>query len=189
MVAHHGDQVVQLHDLAHAGDRLGLAVVHAGDLPPHHRARGQGGDLEARQPDVDAVLRRSVHLLRGVEPLGRRADQLEVLRILELHVGGDRQLGRGIGQLAVAQFFAGVRYGSIFRLARGRIDVPALGRGGDQHGARGGAGLPERRVERPHRAGRAGDLEAEQRVGVELVVGRGVRGLHLIPGDLELFGH
>ena len=52
--------------------------------------------------DVDAVDRRAVDLAGDIEPLGRRADDAEGARVLELDVGGSRQLRRRIGQLAIS---------------------------------------------------------------------------------------
>ena len=78
--------VVELHDLAHALDGLGGRVVDALQLTTEHRRLRQRGDLHAGRTRVDAIDRRAVDLGRRVEPLGRRADQLEVLRILERHL-------------------------------------------------------------------------------------------------------
>ena len=73
-------------------------------------------------------------------------------------------------------------------MAAGRIDLPAVGGGGDQHRAGRGTGLAERHEEGPHRGRAARNLEAEERVGEALVVGRRMLDLHLGQFDVELFG-
>ncbi len=92
IVGHDGDCVVEADDLAHSLDRFRLAVVDADHLAADHRTRGDRGDLHPRQPDVDAVHRGAVDLGRRIEPLCGRADQDEVLRVLERDLGRYGQL-------------------------------------------------------------------------------------------------
>lgn len=68
-----------------------------------------------------------------------------------------------------------------------RIDVPTLGGRRHQHGARGRAGLAQRLPRATDRVRIAGGLHPEQRIGVELFVGRGVLQLHLPEINLQLF--
>src|SRR5262249_60726954 len=64
--------------------------------------------LHARRPSAEATEGRPVDLRRRVEPLGRRADELEVLRPLERHVFGRRHAGGVGGKFAyVARFPVG----------------------------------------------------------------------------------
>ena len=189
MVGHDGDRIVQADDLAHALDRPRLAVVEAGHLAAEHRTRGDGRDLHPRQPHVDAILRGPVHLRRCVEPLRGRSNQPEVLRLLEGDLRGHRQFGRLVGQRAVGERTAGRRVGhhSPLRPARRRVHVPRRCCGGHEHGARRRPGAAQRLVEHPHGSRGARFLIAEERIGVELVVGRSVLEPDLVQSDLELF--
>ncbi len=92
VVGHHGNRLVEPDDLAHALDGLRLAVIEASYLASEDRTRGDRGDLHPWQPHVDAKLRRAVYFCRSIEPLGGRADELEVFRVLERDLRGQRQL-------------------------------------------------------------------------------------------------
>ncbi len=163
VVGRHGDHVTQVDDLAHARDGHRLGFVQSRDLAAQDRARGDGGNLHSRQPHVDAELGLAVHLVRRVQPLGGRADQGEVLRILERHLVRHRQFGRFFGQRAIRERTAGRPVGHDAPLgpARRGVDVPRLGGGGDEHAPRGRSRAPERLVERAHRRRAAGFLIAE----------------------------
>jgi hypothetical protein len=82
VVADHGDRIVRLDDLAHAGDPLRVGVVDAAKRATKHRTRRDGRVDHVRDPHVEAEYGRAIHLLRRIEPLDRGADDLEVLRIL-----------------------------------------------------------------------------------------------------------
>ena len=56
MVADHRNQIVQHHDLAHAGNRYGSTIVDVGDRTAEHGARREGRELHSRRQGVDAVL-------------------------------------------------------------------------------------------------------------------------------------
>ena len=190
VIGHHRDRVVEDDDLADPFDRLCLAVVDADQLATDHGTRGDGGDLHSRQLDVDAELRGPIHLPGGIEALGRRADQLEVLRVPERDLRWDRQLRGPVRQYAVGELAAGgrVRDDSSPRLARSLIDLPRLGCRGHEHRPRGRAGAAQRLVERAHGRRGARLLIAEEFVRVEVVVGRRVLDLDLIQSDLQLLG-
>jgi hypothetical protein len=87
------DRIVEPHDLAHALDGERRRIIHALQPPAEHGRLRQRRDLHAGRPDVDAVDSGAVDLRRRIEPLRRRADELEVFRLLERHVGWDRQAG------------------------------------------------------------------------------------------------
>ena len=190
MVGDHGDGIVDPHHLAHALDRARRRLVHRFRLAAEHRRDGDRRDLHARQLGVDAELGAAVDLVRRVQPLGRRADQGEVLRILQRHAVGrrHRQGGGGVHQLAVAQAArAGrVRDHAVPRPAGGGIDAPLLGRRRDQQGAGDRAGLAQRRPEGADRGRKAGRLDVQDRIGIERVVRRRMLEPDLIEADLQL---
>ena len=147
------DGVVEPHDLAHTLDGLGRRIVHALQAAAEHGRLRQRCDLHAGRTSVDAIDRRAVDLRRGVEPLGRRADQLEVFGLLERDVRRDRHARSVGGKLAIFDASSGrrVQHLAALRAAGCGIDVPALGRGRHQHGARGRAGLAQRLPRAAHR--------------------------------------
>jgi hypothetical protein len=101
MIGDDGDGVVEAHDLPHALDGLGCRIVHAFHATAENRRLRERRDLDPRRPNVDAIDGRAVDLRRRVQPLGRRADELEVLRPLECHGFGHRHTGGVGGKLAV----------------------------------------------------------------------------------------
>jgi len=101
MLGYDGDGVVEAHDLTHALDGLGCRIVHALHAAAEHGRLRERRDLHARRPSVDAINGRAVDLRRRVQPFGRRADELEVLRSLERHVLGHRHAGGVGGQFAI----------------------------------------------------------------------------------------
>jgi hypothetical protein len=141
-----GDGIVEADDLAHALDGFRSRVVHALHATAEDRRLRERCDLHAGRPYVDAVHGRSVDLRRRVEALQGLADQLEVLRLLERNLRGDRKARRVGGKLAVAQLSPGrfVNHHSALRATGRRIDVPAVCRGRDEHRSRGCAGFAHR---------------------------------------------
>ena len=190
MVRHDGDGVVEPDDLTHALDRLGGRIIHALHAAAEDRRLGKRGDLHAGRPGVDAVHRRPVDLAGCVQALGRRADQLEILRPLQRHAFGERHAGGLGGKLAIAGLPAGRRMNHLaaLRAARCRVDFPALCRRPYEHGPGDGAGLAHLLPRTAHGVRIAGRLDAQQRICVELFVGRRVLQLHLLQVHLELFG-
>ena len=190
VIADDGDQIVQYDDLLHARDLPGGAVIDLADLAAEHRAGRERGELHAGQHRVDAVDRLAVGLVGRIKALQRRADQREILGILERHVLGRglaarRKRQRAIGKLASA---LAMRDLAIRCLAATGLDLPLLGCGLYQHGARTGAGIAQRLPERPDRIGIAGDLKPERRIAVKLVVRRRVLQRDLPEVGVEFFG-
>src|SRR5262252_7575534 len=141
-------------------------------------------------PNVDAIDGRAVDLPCCVQTLGRRADELEILRPLERHVFGDRHAGGVGGKLAICGAFPRrrVQHFTTLRAAGRCIHIPALCRRGDEHGSRGRTGLAQRLPRRAYRAGIAGCLYASQPgITVELFVGRSMLQPHLFQLHLQLF--
>ena len=103
MVADDGDEIVEHDDLAHTGQFFRGAVVDMLHLAAEHRALGKGRELHVRHHGVDAVDGLAVGFVRRVVTFQRLADQREILRILELRLVRHRQLGGGIGELAVSE--------------------------------------------------------------------------------------
>ena len=81
-----------------------------------------------------------------------------------------------------------VQHLAALRAAGRRIDIPALGRGRHQHGSRGRTGLAQRLPRPADRVRVAGRLHPQQRIGVELLVGRRMLQPHLVEIHLQLFG-
>src|SRR5262245_64498686 len=118
----------------HALDRLRLAVVHTRELSAKHRTGRQRGDLHLGDPYVDAELRSAVDLVGGIQALGGRANQLEVLWILERDAAWQRQRSRLVDQRAVPEAAAGRSMDHLAprSVASARVDLPCLRRGGHQ---------------------------------------------------------
>ena len=156
-----------------------------------HRTLHDRGVQHVRQAHVDGVDRLARDLVGDVEPPLRRADQLPVLRILQAGPAPAaasaaaaaatrpnvtvRPLGRWVMTLFAAR-------------ALGGRHVPARGGGGDQHLARGGAGLAQVVLRRADGAAGAGRHVAPDAVAPAVLVRRGELGLHLAPVAFELFG-
>ena len=71
--------IVEPHDLAHALDSFRCGVIDALYAPAEHRRLRQCRDLHAGRARVDPIDCAAVDLARDIEPLGRRADQLELV--------------------------------------------------------------------------------------------------------------
>src|SRR6266511_2439195 len=132
--------------VAHAGHRLCAVRVQAPQPTTEHRRPLDRGDQHPGHVHVDPEHCAPVHLRGRVEPRHPRADQPEVLRILERGVGRDGQRRRPRGERPVGQPPAGgdVDYRAALGAAGGAVDLPHLRRGGDQHLAGGGARLAQR---------------------------------------------
>jgi hypothetical protein len=87
----HRDAARHLHDLDHAGYRVGCSGIEGFD----RRAKlGRALDEcheHARQHHIQRELRRTVNLCGHVDARCLAADQLELSRILEIHLFGYRQ--------------------------------------------------------------------------------------------------
>ncbi len=189
VIGHDGDGIVDAQHLAHAGNRTRRSVVHRGEPAAEHRRGHDRRHLHAGKPHVDAELRGAPHLLAGIQPPVRRADQAEALR-LQRHVVRDRQRRGALDEVAIADPPpAGVvQHGAVAGPAGSRIDVPERRRSGDQHLARGGAGPPHRLPGRAHGERTVGLLVAHDRVGIERVVGGRMLHRHGVEADLQLLG-
>ncbi len=190
MVGHDGDGIVEPHDLAHAVNGLGRRIIHALQTSTEHGRLRQRCDLHPRRTNVDAVDGGSVDLRGRVQALRRGADELEILRALEHHAFGDGH-ARGVGgERAIRDPSSGrgVKHFAALRAAGRRIDVPAARRRRHQHGSRDRTGLAQGPPRPPYRVRVAGGLHAQQRVGVELFVGRRMFEAHLLQVHFQLFG-
>jgi hypothetical protein len=106
-------------------------------------------DLHTRRTSVDAEDCSSVDLRRQIEPLRRRADQFEVLRLLEPYFVGNWHAERIVGKLSVRRASSRRRMQNlaVLRAARRRVNIPTGGRR-RQHGSR-GRPSPAQRLPRP----------------------------------------
>ena len=173
------------------GCRLGF--VHRLELAARHGTNRNGRDLHAGQSHIDAVLCLPVNLVRRVEPLGGRADQLEVLGVLEHDfVGrGNRQRCRPFRERAVVEPAAGRVVDNVagFRAAGRGVDAPGLRRRFDKKHARGRTCFAQRLPEGAHRGRAAGHLEAHKGICVKPVVWRRMFEMDLIEIDFEFLGN
>ena len=172
-VGHHGHAVRDLHHVLHARHRLGLAGVEAHRLAADHGALQEGRVEHPRQLDVDPELRAAVDLPPRVETVDGLAQVPAVLGVLQRHVLRDGQLRGGLGQRAIGRLLsARTLHCAVPRAAGGGVNAPSLRRGGDEHGARLGAGRAQLVEAFPHRGRAPGDLAAEEAVDVDLAHGR-----------------
>ena len=189
VIGDHGHGVVEGDDAVHAGHRERGRLVEGADRAAEHGRRRNGGDLHARHLHVDAEHRGAVHLPGHVQPLGWRADDAEGARILQLYLGRDGQLRRRIHQVAIADPPAarGVQHHAGLGRERARVDLPGCSGSGDDHLARGGAGLTQRQVEGANRRRVARDLQAADiRIAIERVIRRGMVDQHVGHVDVQL---
>ncbi|MGY3508453.1 hypothetical protein ACVIQY_001428 [Bradyrhizobium sp. USDA 3051] len=190
-VGNDGDRgVADLDDLLdafHAGD---LGFVIAFQLAAEHRAILDRGVQHARQLDIDAVDHGAGGLLGGVQPLHALADQLPVLGVLQLDLGRRRQLGRGLGDLAVGRGLAGRRVGNdaVGGRAFGRRHFPRLGGGLDQHHACGGTALADVVLRRADAAAAAGREIAPDALAGDALARCRIFGRDLRPVAFEFLG-
>ena len=140
----------------------------------------------AGQPRVDCITLLPTGLRLARQQRGRLADQLEVLRVLQRHVLGNRLLHRGIGEFAIAGTPAARADDEAFvRVKRGHVRLPPLGRRGQEHRAGAGAQLTVLRVRVLDAVGAASEVHAHRRIDVARV-GAAERALHLAPIGVEL---
>ncbi|MCY1518729.1 hypothetical protein D9M68_534530 [compost metagenome] len=189
VVGDYRDATRHLHHLAHAGHGLGRRRIETLDLAAEHRCACHQRGQQAIELHIHAELRTPADLLRRIQALGRFADDLPVLRLLEFQRGriGRLQLAGRIGQLAVAHTLA---TGDDFAVlgADGRwFDAKTLCRRLHQHGPCGGAGLPVAVELRPDAGRTTGHLYAEVGVGVRLC-GRGMLDPDRRPVGIQLLG-
>ncbi len=190
VIGHDRDRVVEPHDLAHALDGLCRRLIEALHASAGHRRLRERCDLHAGRARVDAIDRSAVDLCGGIEPLGRRADQLELVWRFQRDTSCRWHFRSVVGELAICQLTSGrhMDHLAVLRAAGFCIDAPAIGGGRDQHGPRGSTSLAQRLPCAAHRIGIAGRLHAQQGIDVELFVRRRVLEPHLLEIHFELFG-
>ena len=188
---HHGHTRRHRHDVRHAlHPARGRRVERLHGGAEARRSRDQRRQ-HPRHGEVHRVLRRAVGLGPAVHARRLLADELEVLRILERHLRGQRARGSLRRQLTERRAAARWRMGhdaTIHGDLRGG-DAPFTCGGLDEHGARRGAGAPHLVPGIGHRRAAARDLSSAQQ---PVTVARGVRGsrldANLGPVGVELFG-
>ena len=184
--------VLHLHHLAHAGHAGDLRLVITLQLAAEHRAILDRGAQHARKLDVDGVDLAAVELVRGIEPLQRLARDRPVLRILELDALGIRRLdlGGGRGDLAVAHrtLRCGVGDDAVRDLQLADRHLPLVGRGLEQHDARGSTAAADVVLRRADTAAAAGPHLAPGALARKIGAGGDLLGRHLLPVALELLG-
>src|SRR5262249_50467023 len=167
----------------------GFGFVVALHLAAEYRAILDRGVEHAGQLDVDAVDHLAVGLVDGVEPLDGLADDLPVLRVLELDLFRRLELRGRLGNLPVGRGAARrlVRNHAIGDAALGRLHLPFVGGGLDQHFARRRAALADVFMRLADAAAAAGREVAPRALARDALAGRRIFGRDLRPVALELF--
>ena len=187
MLSEHGNAARHLDHVDDAVHRFCLRRVERLDLPTEHRRACDDTNQQTRTLHVDAESGRAGDLGQAVEARRRFADQGPLRRILEGDLVRRLELGRGIGEFAIACAVRARDDATLFGAAGRGIDLPALRRGIDQQRARHRPGLAHlaERLERAGRSARA--LDAERIVRVDLRIRR-VLDAHLRPVAIEFLG-
>ncbi len=188
IVADDRDELLENDDLAHSGNLLRLAVVDVTYLAAKHGADGYRGELQARRHGVDAIDDLAVHLIGGVDPLERLADEGELARVLHCDISRRGQPARVVDQHGVSERATASLMGhrAVRGMARVGRHFPTPRRGFDQHGAGGCTCFAQRGPEGADGGRAAGGLNPENRIRVELVAWWSVFHLHLLPAGIEL---
>ncbi len=187
-VGQHGHAGRDLHHLDHALDLARRGVVETGDLAAKARRVGDHRHQHPLAVDVLGIADLAPGLGPGVlAPGALSADQGEALGVLQRgllgrgDLGGVRQQGAEAGRLT-----RGVADHAVLHRHFGRRNAPPGGGGLHEHGPGRGARRAHLCIGAGDGAGAAGALCAQQAVGVELVVGRGVLDGHLGPVGVHL---
>ena len=184
------DSVGHLDHVAHARDLLHARDVVALELSAEARRMRDDGGQHLRKLDVLRVLRGAVRLGLGIGARHVLADEDEVLRLLELHRCRHGLLRGRVRKFAEGGFLpVGVEDDAVLHLNRVGRHAPLFCRGGHEHRARRGAGLPVL-LERVGDRGRAaGSLRgAPHQVGVARRIGGCADRANLRPRGVELLG-
>ena len=172
----------------HALDGLGGAVVQRLHLGAKHRWAGYHGGEHAGQAHVNAVVLLAAGFGLGIKPAGGLADDAELFRVFEGDLLGHGLLHGGLGQRAVAQFFAaGAHHKACVGAQGGCVHPPLRGSGRHQHGAGAGTQLAVLGVRVFQRVGAAREVHAKGGVGIG-GVGVAVHAAHFGPVGVQLFG-
>ncbi len=189
VLGEHRDALRHHYDIDHALHGTCRLVVDAlqpgakARRPGHHRRQHVGA------AHVKRVFGRAVGLHDIVDAVDLRADQREILGVLQLDVVGHRLLGGGLRELAEGGPLAGlVGEHALLHLDLVGRHLPGVDGGLHEHGAGGGAGLAQLVPAVVHGGRAAGSLHAEGEIGVELGVGRRELETHLRPVGVELLG-
>ena len=190
-IGNDGDRVVtdrhDFLDALHGGD---FGRVIAFQLAAKYRAGLDRGIEHAGQFDVDAIGHFSGGLVDGVEALDAFAGELPVFRVFQLDVGRRLDLGGGFGDLAIGGRASRRRVGddAVGGGAFRRRHLPFIGRGLDQHDARGRATLADVFLGGADAATAAGREIAPDALAGNALSRRRVFGGDLRPVAFEFFG-
>ncbi len=103
MIADHRNEIVQHHNLTHAGNLLRLRVIDTPDFAAKYGTGRQRRELDAPRQDIDAEDDFAVDLVRRVEPLQRFADDLEVRGSFERGILRRRDAAGGIDKRRIGE--------------------------------------------------------------------------------------
>ena len=164
----HGDAVRDPDHVVHARYGTCLAVVDVFDASAEDRRARDRCVHHPRQPDIDPILCRTVDLRRNIGSRPRLADQRETAGRFERNIlrHGELRGSRCERTVRSGAVRSGMIHDAVSRRALRTVDVPLVGRGGDEHGPRGGTGMPQREPRAVDRRTPARRLFAELRVDV-----------------------
>ncbi len=183
-------RVGEADNLAHPGHGHRLCLIHGRELSAERGRNRQHRELHPWQANIDAEVRAAIDLAGEVEaPMGG-SQQFEVRGRLESDLLGHRELCRRVRQLSVAKLAAarGMHDRAVFPYAGRRVHVPPPCGRRLQHHPCGSTRAAQRNVHRSNGGRAAGHLQADERIGVDLVVRRRVFDRHLVDIHLELLG-
>ena len=184
-------RIIGANHLAHPTHSHRRRGVDRIECSADHGAYGDRCHLHTLGVYVDAEHRRAIDLARRIGALGRCSDQLEILGILQRNRFRQRQLGRGVHQLAVAQLASTGRmqHRAFLCLATVRRDSPLLGGSGDKQHPSSSSRLAQGFPVTGHRGRATGYLEAKHGIWITLVIGWRMLDMHLFKADFQLFGN
>lgn len=157
-----------MQDAGHGAD--GGEVGDGPDAAAEAGRAAHDAGFGAGHVEVEGVLLGAGHHGSGVDPARGPADEGVLRRLLRGGAEDDQgRVGRGRGESAVVGGApVGGPYGAVGGGQRSGGEVPLAGGRGDQAGAGGGGGLPDRPVEGADGVGAPGEL-VEQQLGPRVV--------------------
>ena len=172
-VGHHRNRIGQSHHLMHTLHGSDRAFIDRLRRAAKSRAMDNGRVEHPRQPHVDCIDRLRRDLVEHVKTPARLADQLPGTRVFQRDVHRRRELRRIFGNGTERQRATAwpVRDYAHSRHAFRCRNFPAIRCGGNEHFARRGACLPQKKLRRRDRPAGAGHHVAPDAVPAHILFG------------------